>query len=294
MTELNHYLNSTAGPLMIGVLFAMVLYGCTCAHVLCYTWHFPEDSIRVKALVLMLWSCGTIMQVGMQTSPNYKSLIRRSDCLDRTMVNSLSHTESVNFLPVLLTPASAASFYIHKVWKRCGFYIANLFFLLTLWRPDNRRTHDALDAVVIVKSNPALASVTDVYISAALVWGLRRETPAYRSTQMLMQKLTIYAVNRGVFISLSIAKFAIGKSFITRLVNAKLSASSGQLGVRPLFRRTLGYSHGASERCDEISANRRTFAYCIHAVYVRHFAGWQCHQGHAVSKNAGTKGPDTS
>ena len=26
-------------------------YGCTCAQVLYYIWHFPEDSSRVKALV---------------------------------------------------------------------------------------------------------------------------------------------------------------------------------------------------------------------------------------------------
>ncbi|KAI0937013.1 hypothetical protein AcV5_005010 [Taiwanofungus camphoratus] len=54
MTGPNLHLNSTVGCLFIGVIFAVMLYGCGCAQTIYYVLHYPKDPLYLKGLQVAL------------------------------------------------------------------------------------------------------------------------------------------------------------------------------------------------------------------------------------------------
>ncbi|CCM03436.1 uncharacterized protein FIBRA_05569 [Fibroporia radiculosa] len=59
MTGPNLGLDSSMGCFFIGVLFAIMFYGFTCAQVLYYVWRYPKDQMWLKTMVAVLWLLDT-------------------------------------------------------------------------------------------------------------------------------------------------------------------------------------------------------------------------------------------
>ncbi|KAH6888956.1 hypothetical protein BKA70DRAFT_1442805 [Coprinopsis sp. MPI-PUGE-AT-0042] len=55
-------IHNKAGPLLVGVIVATLLYGTSCAQTLYYYSHYRRDPISIKAVVLAIWALDTIHQ----------------------------------------------------------------------------------------------------------------------------------------------------------------------------------------------------------------------------------------
>ncbi|EPS95735.1 hypothetical protein FOMPIDRAFT_1053911 [Fomitopsis schrenkii] len=59
MPSIASYLNETLGCVLIGAFLSLILYGCTCAQTLYYYYHYGNDRLFMKALVLTVWVLDT-------------------------------------------------------------------------------------------------------------------------------------------------------------------------------------------------------------------------------------------
>ncbi|KAH9931274.1 uncharacterized protein B0H18DRAFT_990858 [Fomitopsis serialis] len=214
MTGPNLHLDSTIGCFFVGMVFAIVLYGCSCAQALYYFWQYPEDRARMKFFVCLLWALDTAT-TATHIETIWGFLLRGH--LNPLALTVMPIAGPIEWFLAATIVVIVQLYYIYTIWKLVGerwfrlplAVMATLLSLLS-YAFGIQDTHLIINhpelpgafmnnkAKTASFVQPLLAAIADIYITAALSLLLRRERSAYRRTSSLLRKLTVYIINRGV------------------------------------------------------------------------------------------------
>ncbi|KAI0933758.1 hypothetical protein AcV5_005824 [Taiwanofungus camphoratus] len=213
MTGPNLHLNDSMGCFFIGVFFSVAFYGTTCAQLIYYATEYPNDRWYLKCLVAFVWLLDTSSTILSVQIIWYYLVQGHANVITLTILpNTFVAEYAVAAIAVLLVQC----YYMHNIWRLLGnrWYKAPLtavMFILALIScacsfasvylgAFNHRVPSIFDQTKIPASLQTVsATVTDVYITAALSWTLYGERTGFKHTETMIRKLTFYAINRGVF-----------------------------------------------------------------------------------------------
>ncbi|KZT64687.1 hypothetical protein DAEQUDRAFT_598478 [Daedalea quercina L-15889] len=211
------------GPIFVGVVLSVALYGVTLAQILFYLWHYHDDGLALKCFVFFLClldTAGTMLNVEFLWYYFIESRVHPSGTSVVPPPYAAEH--ALESLAVFLVQC----FYIHNVWSLTGaiatatkirryrvpFSIAaTLFALISLAGGIGIvvETTSTTGAYKLVKEltvpgviQPLAAVMADAYITGSLCWILDGSRTGLRGTESLVGTLTTYAVNRGVLTSI--------------------------------------------------------------------------------------------
>ncbi|KZT08261.1 uncharacterized protein LAESUDRAFT_811712 [Laetiporus sulphureus 93-53] len=207
------------GCTFIGMLFTALLYGCTAAQMMYYFCHYHTDHRYLKLMVTILWILDT-SKVGVDMQILYYTLVRE-------------HGNPFG----LTSPKSFAAQHVLSGISTCivqGFYIRTIWFLLPVRRRIVWVLYTLLTATLCLtalagsivvaygtyeysnvdwsiahlseKAGGLLQGwaswVADICISVALCYLLHesKERSKIPSSQNMISKLLVYAVNRGIIL----------------------------------------------------------------------------------------------
>ncbi|KZT01833.1 uncharacterized protein LAESUDRAFT_686263 [Laetiporus sulphureus 93-53] len=216
MTGPNLHLNSSMGCLFIGNLFAIILYGLTCAQVLYYIWEYPTDSWRIRVLVALLWIFDTAITIANSQIMWHYFIQGHSNSLNLT---SLALPFEIEYVFSAITTLVVQCYYMLQIWRllrkkwynlpmtiiivltavvscACGLWLA----CITIQVPQLPAVfiHVKIPATV----EPVLGLTADIYITVTLIWALNGERTGFKHTNTLINRLIMYAVNRGIMTAL--------------------------------------------------------------------------------------------
>ncbi|KZT04149.1 uncharacterized protein LAESUDRAFT_715703 [Laetiporus sulphureus 93-53] len=183
-------LNTSLGCYFIGVLFAILFNGITCAQALYYVRHYPEDTLQLKTLLVWDYLITGHADIASVTS------------LPRYIATSEFHPCPIVMLKQGFTVLTVQCYYVHNVWKLLREKWFKVPAIGLMHAP--AKAHILAIPIVFVKMKvPASlqtlsASVTDVLITVFMTWALNREPVSFGPTESLVRKLTVYAINCGI------------------------------------------------------------------------------------------------
>ncbi|KAJ7727775.1 hypothetical protein B0H16DRAFT_1428921 [Mycena metata] len=204
---------STIGALQIGVLVSVLLFGITTSQAYFYYSRFPDDSVKLKALVMLIWCCelGHAICIGhglyTYTISDYGQPERLFGPMPKSIVLAV-------FFTGVIEPCvqSFFSLRIYRLSKKL--YIPALSWILSFVRFTVNMVGAA--AALRMKSMPGylaqwewlimadwcISVTNDVAITVTLVFLLyRQRTNAYKRTALLMDKLIAWTIETGMLTS---------------------------------------------------------------------------------------------
>ncbi|PCH34188.1 hypothetical protein WOLCODRAFT_135557 [Wolfiporia cocos MD-104 SS10] len=210
------HLGDTLGCTFIGVLFALLLYGCSCAQTLYYYQEYPKDTLFVKSLVFILWLLDT-SRTSLDVAFLWVWTVTSHG--DVTGLARLPNTFTAEFFLASLTVFIVQCYFIHTIWtllEERWFQIPLTFLMVilsavsfvggvvTVYRINLNTvaTVAVVDATIPASIQTVTAFVADMYITLSLcciLWGQRT---GFKRTETLLHTLTIYAIHRGIFTGL--------------------------------------------------------------------------------------------
>ncbi|EED84106.1 predicted protein [Postia placenta Mad-698-R] len=159
-------LNETLGPALIGTIFAIMLFGLSCAQVMYYVCEYPKDKLLLKGLVTILW------------------------CVDQISSSAIAST-SCRLLDAGATIVDTVIVWHYTVTFRNNVIdLAKLSIIIS--------TQSGPDMAILQTLGAVLA---DICTTTSLILILNGQKTGIKATDRLVQKLTIYAVNRGGLIT---------------------------------------------------------------------------------------------
>ncbi|OCH89534.1 hypothetical protein OBBRIDRAFT_658379 [Obba rivulosa] len=208
----NLHLDPTVGCLFIGVLFAILFYSCTCAQTLFYFRTYPNDRPFLKLLVAFLSALDLV------------SLILDIEYLWDTVVTNHSNPGALNAVPTVwiveffvasLTFFLVQCYFINKIWallagKWYRYHLTGIVTVLALACFAGgvgvcyiSSLNHGLMFILTKAEIPAClqqvaAVITDIYITLSLCVVLRGSQSGFERTKTLLDKLTVYAIHRGI------------------------------------------------------------------------------------------------
>ncbi|KZT01351.1 uncharacterized protein LAESUDRAFT_752728 [Laetiporus sulphureus 93-53] len=234
-------LGNTLGALLVGFLFALMLYGCSVAQVLYYVWKYPEDRWMLKLLVAMLWLEQLLTArkiVWHYLVAGHEGSLELAKLYSTAVVTTQAeYALALLYLHHLETLVRGVQGYIYDSDHRVSS-------ALTFAGPDSRHvlllinSECALPAVIrlhgdahwpvtvtgFVNVNEALhnfsfpnifsaakstatlqvssASLTDICITIASTHALSRHNTGFMGTRDLIHNLQVLVINRGVLTTL--------------------------------------------------------------------------------------------
>ncbi|KAI0962210.1 hypothetical protein AcV7_001103 [Taiwanofungus camphoratus] len=215
MTGLNIHLDNTMGCVLVGVLFAVVLYGCSCAQTMFYIQEYPKDTIFLKTLVGALWLLDT-SRTGLDIAFLWHYTVPHH--ADIAALEIFQSTFTAEFFLASLTVWIVQLYYIYTIWR----LLAGRWFQLLLstaaialstmsfaggtatvyFISQNPGVTNAVIAATIPASiQTVTAFVTDAYITTCLCLILYGEGTGFKRTETLLSKLMLYAIHRGIITS---------------------------------------------------------------------------------------------
>ncbi|KZT10940.1 uncharacterized protein LAESUDRAFT_721352 [Laetiporus sulphureus 93-53] len=242
MAGVNLHLNGSLGCVFVGILFALLLYGITCAQTLYYAWHYRDNKITLKVLVAVLWMLDTARTCFDSQFLWYYFIKNRANPYG---LETIANTFPVEYILADLAIVLVQCFFMYNIWKLLAgkWYripLSASALLLSLMSLAGglgvvyKEQHDSKFQGTIGSStaeatvNSVCAFVTDVYITVTLCLVLRGQSSEIKRTQQMLSKLTIYAINRGVLTSVVQMLVFIqyknkGKSLLAELFHAPSS-----------------------------------------------------------------------
>lgn len=215
MTHLDLQLDSSVGCIVIGILFSLMLYGCTCGQTLFYTWNYREDRLELKAMVGLIWMLDTT-RAGAQAQELWYYFIwahgnpRALETLDRAFEVEQAVAAVGKFIGQV--------FFIHKIWSlisgrpwfRAPLTLVALLIALISLASGIGMTYEGaashtFSRIFSKEKIPAAlqntsALTTDVYITLSLCLILRGKRTGFRRADAIVQQFVMYAVNRGALL----------------------------------------------------------------------------------------------
>ncbi|OBZ76948.1 hypothetical protein A0H81_03405 [Grifola frondosa] len=209
--------NHTIGSALIGALFSMILYSCTCVQAIYYARKYPGDRFVLKALqVLFLWIFDTAI------------------CLYRYVVQF--HANPIALLAVPMAFAAEFAlvtcmeflvqcYFIHNIWHllqgkwfNYPLTVAALVLAIISLGAGAAVTYGLATVETLplglqnIKASGTLQSATcmvaNAYITILLCLTLRGSKSDFKRTNRLVNKLIVYSMNRG-FLTLAMQLCAL-------------------------------------------------------------------------------------
>ncbi|EJC99017.1 uncharacterized protein FOMMEDRAFT_23365 [Fomitiporia mediterranea MF3/22] len=205
-------LDNSMGVLLIGTMVAMGLCGANCVQVYNYYNVFTKDPIWLKLLVFFVWALDTTHQ-GLITHSIYTYLITEygNPLFLGTIVDTLLIEVLINACVVFLVQA----FFTFRVWKLSQRNVVLVVILLLLVL-----SSFILSIVYVVKalrlkvfvrlveiyalnrSINVISAVSDVAITASLVWFLQSSRTGFRRSDNIINRLILFSLNTGLLTGL--------------------------------------------------------------------------------------------
>ncbi|CCM00763.1 uncharacterized protein FIBRA_02804 [Fibroporia radiculosa] len=217
MTGLNIQLEKTIGCTFIGVLFSVLLHGCTLGQAAFYAQHYPKDRFRIKALV-----AGVLIMNSAKTAidAQFLWLDLVQNHANITILSKLASTYGAEYILGALVTFLVQSFFLHIIWQllerkwyRNLVSITGGVLCLTslgavlggAYELYSSKNVDTVERNIVVQGEVRVvaAALTDVYVSTALCWILRRSRTGFKRSEAVISTLLLYAMNRGILASLA-------------------------------------------------------------------------------------------
>ncbi|KZT68759.1 hypothetical protein DAEQUDRAFT_308562 [Daedalea quercina L-15889] len=205
MTGPNLHLDSTVGCFFVGMVFAVILYGCTCAQVLYYFWQYPKDRARFKFFVFLLWALDAAT-TATHIETMWEFLLRGHGNEDALSVMPIAGP--IEWFLAATVVVIVQLYYILTIWKfvRERWYklpltiIATMLSLLSyafgiqdthllISHPELPGAFMNSEAKTASFVQPLLAAIADIYITLSLSLLLRREKSGFRRTSSILRNL---------------------------------------------------------------------------------------------------------
>ncbi|KAH9919115.1 uncharacterized protein B0H18DRAFT_1029219 [Fomitopsis serialis] len=210
-------LNPSMGCLFIGIDLSLVLYGGVCAQAVYYFWHYRNDGLVLKTLVVMAWVLQSA-QIATDIHQLWYYLIRgHGNILALTVLDPATGGQSLlsHALMVLVQ-----WYFLHRIWLllkgtrvKCfyaGFaaFVSLMTLGTSIWVVYDCFIEKSVTTAVRGGLVPGIWSlsaifVTDLYITCILcyaLWGCRN---GFQQTDGILTRLVIYAINRGILLCLA-------------------------------------------------------------------------------------------
>ncbi|KZT00173.1 uncharacterized protein LAESUDRAFT_732499 [Laetiporus sulphureus 93-53] len=214
MTGLNLHLGDSMGATLIGVLFSQLFYGCTCAQVLYYMWHYRKDRSSLRSLVAILWSMDTVATI-VDIKIVWRYLVAGHANLSGHDV--LFGDTSIEYSLAAVMVLIVQCYYMRTIWTllaerrhnlklalvvsmvicalvSCVCALVNVY--IAIRDPGYPDIFAKAETSAIVQITTA--SVVDIFISATLTWVLNGGRSGVGYTEKLIRKLTVHVINRGM------------------------------------------------------------------------------------------------
>jgi hypothetical protein len=216
------------GAAFIGVILAACLYGVSCIQAWYYFTH-QEDAWPIRILVLAIMICDTLHQA-LISHAIYKPLITNYG--NFLVLSNLVWSDLVGVTVTGLTAALVQSFFAFHIWhlSNHNVLLVGVIFILILgglacsisFSVRSLRLH-TFAQLVHLKTNSilvnAMPAACDVIITAALCALLHKSRSGFHRSDVMIDKLILFALNTGCFTSLCaigslIANAASDKTYI--------------------------------------------------------------------------------
>ncbi|TFY70045.1 hypothetical protein EVG20_g2896 [Dentipellis fragilis] len=261
-------LDATFGAMFIGVILAATLYGVTCLQTWSYFRDYPEDTWRIKTLVLAVFISDTVHQA-LITQSVYEYLV--THYFDPTYLGLINRTLLIEVLFNGFTAVMVQSYFILRIWRLSkgklwlalpvvAFAIAQ--FLVTIIYTAKGLKLTGFDEMTDVVFQALSISIngttvaTDVSIAAILCGLLHGSRTGFRRTDNMINKLMIFSVNTGLLTSIdAICSLAFVVAFPHKLIYVcfffclgRLYSNSllGTLNFRKVFRENTTHEDSVS------------------------------------------------
>lgn len=205
-------LDETLGAIFIGIVIAATLYGVSCTQILYYYSRYPDDTWRLKLLVLTVWVSESLHQ-SLITHAVYTYLITNYN--NPMVLNDVLWSLIVQVALVGLNALLVQSFYTLRIWNLSenNAWISVLVAVLVLgefgsivaytFKALRLRTFDELNALKeLLMSVYAIAAAGDLLIAITLSVLLHGSRTGYRRSDGLINKLIAFTVNTGLLTSI--------------------------------------------------------------------------------------------
>ncbi|KAI0931522.1 hypothetical protein AcW2_000396 [Taiwanofungus camphoratus] len=159
------HLGETVGCLSLGVLFAVILYGCGIAQTLFYIRHYPDDKMLLKSLVAFTWLENSItrQKVAVEFPCNLilSQINSRSGCMvyvgpkSRATPRVIFVHKAEYFLAALTILIVQLSSRIPQLWSHASLTVfVRSYFVQVIWKlfgqMDHERFQIPLTALAVV------------------------------------------------------------------------------------------------------------------------------------------------
>ncbi|KAN0088260.1 hypothetical protein V8E55_005317 [Tylopilus felleus] len=212
---------SIYGSMYFAAILSTAFYGVTCMQTFFYYVHYPNDPLLTKTFVGVVWAFNTIHEA-LTISGAYKSLM---DGLisPYSLLNGVAEL-ILQLLLTALVAITTQGFFVYRIYLFNG---KKNVILLLVWAPlavyqlastiiyMKKSLYDADGSVHVIEffeledrffmgiatSSLAVAAAVDVSIAVFLTFLLvrKRTTAGFSSTTHTLQRLTVFAVNAGIW-----------------------------------------------------------------------------------------------
>ncbi|KAH9855309.1 hypothetical protein C2E23DRAFT_615472 [Lenzites betulinus] len=205
-------LDSSMGAMLIGVILAGIMYGVTCSQVFYYFTHYPRDHWATKLLVTAVWLCDTTHQ-GLISYTIYWYLVTQYGNPEALGIPEKSIIIEVFFSSFI--GLFVQSFFTLRIWRLSGkarmivipvillvggeFILTTAYAIMSLSLDTFEEVNRYEDLSIAVNS---IAAAGDIVIAAILCVILHKSRTGFRKSNILINKLMIFAVNTGALTSI--------------------------------------------------------------------------------------------
>ncbi|EMD32960.1 hypothetical protein CERSUDRAFT_118388 [Gelatoporia subvermispora B] len=222
-TETDLHLFGTAGSVFIGVLFASVFFSCTVAQTVYYFRQFPKDRLLLKLLVAFL---GILDLATLVLDIEYLRLLVITNHGNPSGLLQIPTFWVAEYFLASVIFAVVQCYFIHKIWSLMSGRLwrvpltvgATLLataglaggIALALITATNHSFSVIYAHVQVPGSLQQVAgAITDIYITVSLCLVMQESRAGMKRTRLLLRRLKIYAINRGVLIvTLQLLRYA--------------------------------------------------------------------------------------
>ncbi|KAI0756352.1 hypothetical protein C8Q80DRAFT_24866 [Daedaleopsis nitida] len=205
-------LDPTMGPLLIGVILGAAFYGVSVSQMYYYYTRYQRDPWYYKTLVVLVWATDTIHQC-LISHTIYWYLITTYG--DPTALTKLVNTIIIEVLFQAFTGLFVQSFFAARVWRLSGkklyLTLPVVSMLIAEFVVAVAYTMIALDLETFADLNKVkalslminiFAAAGDVLIAAILCTILQSSKTGFEHSNLLINKLMVFAVNTGLLTSI--------------------------------------------------------------------------------------------
>ncbi|KAA1465967.1 hypothetical protein DENSPDRAFT_4150 [Dentipellis sp. KUC8613] len=259
-------LDATFGAMFIGVILAATLYGVTCLQTWSYFRDYPEDTWRIKTLVLAVFISDTVHQA-LITQSIYEYLV--THYFDPTYLGLINRTLLIEVLFNGFTAVMVQSYFILRIWRLSKgklwltipvIVCAIAQFLVTVIYTAKGLKLTGFDELTDIQglsiSINGTTVATDISIAAILCGLLHGSRTGFRRTDNMINKLMIFSVNTGLLTSIdAVCSLAFVVAFPHKLIYVcfffclgRLYSNSllGTLNFRKVFRENTTHEDSVS------------------------------------------------